>query len=80
MRDILMRDAAILVTARMAKDVEIPVEAYLDRYSETTIEREEIKDFLVLMEMINQTWRPKSQWSNDWSLDDRGDYVWVWSE
>lgn len=76
----ILKDMAILVTARAAKDADFSVYDYLERYSESQEDREYLTSYLSLMGMVNETWKHTSQWDPRWDLDHRGEYILIWSD
>ncbi|WPH58876.1 hypothetical protein SEA_LUCKYSOCKE_192 [Streptomyces phage LuckySocke] len=78
MRDIV-RDAAIITTAKAYREANTPLETYLDLYEDKDSELPEyVMDLLFDLDMIKQEYVKIPVWSAEWSLDRDSKYVWVW--
>lgn len=81
MTDLLSRDAMILVTSEAARKAGIAPESFLNRYfGETGRERDDVEQFLFLMELIYTKKETLSVWDARWSLDNRSVQVLAWME
>lgn len=76
----LTRDMAILVTARAARDAGFSPIQYVDRYAKGNRDDQDyLIEYLKLVEMVNETWKPKEVWDKDF-YERNGEYILVWAE
>lgn len=77
----IIKDAAIVRMAKFHKKAQIQAYEFMGKYAgDSEDEWEYYVDLLQDLDMINQTYKPISQWDSRWSLDNQGEYVWVWSD
>jgi hypothetical protein len=77
----IIKDAAIVRMARYHKKQQIQAYEFLGKYAgDSEEEWEYYIDLLSDLDMIHQTYKPISQWRADWTLDNQGEYVYVWSD
>lgn len=80
MRDIV-RDAAIVTMAKAHKKVGTDVDQFLKLYEDPDSALPEyVKDLLIDLDMINQTWANWDIWNSDAQMFRDGQYIWIWSK
>lgn len=76
----VIKDAAIVTLAKAYREAEVQAYEFLGKYSgDSEAWWEYYVDLLSDLDMIHQTYKPISQWDARWSLDNQGEYVYVWS-